>query len=54
MHAHSVALHFMYYNFCNIHQTVRITPSMASGISDHVWEISELVALMDVSARATA
>lgn len=51
MHAHSVALHFAYYNFCKIHQTLRITPAMASGLSDHVWEISELVDLLDASAR---
>src|SRR3970282_1438196 len=42
MHAYAVALHFMYYNFCKIHQTLRVTPAMASGISDHAWEISEL------------
>jgi len=46
MHAHSVALHFAYYNFCKIHQTLRITPAMASGLSDHAWEISELIALL--------
>lgn len=43
MHAHNVALHFMYYNFCKIHQTLRVTPAMEAGLSDHVWEIDELV-----------
>lgn len=47
MHAASVALHFMHYNFCRIHQTLRITPAMAAGISNHVWEIEELVALIE-------
>jgi IS1 family transposase len=44
---HSVALHFMHYNFCRIHQTIRVTPAMEAGLSDHVWEIEELVALLD-------
>jgi IS1 family transposase len=47
MHGHSVALHFMYYNFCKIHQTLRVTPAMEAGISEHVWTIEELVALVD-------
>jgi IS1 family transposase len=45
-HKHAVALHFTHYNFCRIHQTLRVTPAMAAGISDHVWELSELVALL--------
>ncbi len=44
--SHAVALHFMHYNFCRVHQTLRVTPAMAAGISDHVWEIDELIALM--------
>ncbi len=44
---HAVALHFMHYNFCRIHQTIRVTPAMASGVADHVWEISEIIALLD-------
>lgn len=55
MHAHNVALHFAYYNFCKVHQTLRITPAMEVGVTDHVWEISELIALLDVAAsRQTA
>lgn len=46
MHQHSVALHFMYYNFGKIHQTVRITPAMEAGVSDHVWSVEELVGLL--------
>ena len=45
-HRHSVALHYMYYNFCRVHQTLRITPAMAAGISDNVWGIEELIALL--------
>jgi hypothetical protein len=44
---HAVALHFMYYNFGRIHQTLRITPAMAAGVSDHVWELEEIAALAD-------
>jgi IS1 family transposase len=44
--AHAVALHFMHYNFCRVHQTLRVTPAMAAGLADHVWEIGELIALM--------
>jgi len=36
-HEHAVALHFMYYNFCRIHQTLGVTPAMEAGVSDHVW-----------------
>ena len=43
---HNVALHFMHYNFCRVHQTLRVTPAMESGLTDHVWEIEELVALL--------
>lgn len=43
---HAVALHFMYYNFRRIHQTLRVTPAMAAGIADHAWDLAELVALM--------
>ena len=44
---YAVALHFMYYNFGRIHQSLRITPAMAAGISDHVWELEEIAALAD-------
>lgn len=42
-HSHAVALHFMYYNFCRIHKTLRITPAMAAGVTDRVWEIEDIV-----------
>lgn len=37
--AHAVALHFMYYNFCRVHQTLRVTPAMEAGIAKHVWSL---------------
>ncbi len=41
----AVALHFMYYNFGRIHKSLRVTPAMEAGISDHVWSIEEIAAL---------
>jgi hypothetical protein len=37
-HAHAVAIHFMWYNFAKIHQTLRITPAMAAGVTERVWD----------------
>jgi IS1 family transposase len=45
-HCAAVAIHFMHYNFCRISQTLRVTPAMEAGVSDHVWEIEELVAFI--------
>src|SRR6185437_6516220 len=45
-HIHNVSLHFMHYNFCRVHQTLRVTPAMEAGLADHVWGIDELVALL--------
>ena len=39
------ALHFAYYNFCRIHQTLRVTPAMEAGLTDHAWAIAELIAI---------
>jgi len=44
---HARALHFMYYNFCRIHQTLRVTPAMEAGITDHVWTLGEIVNVID-------
>jgi IS1 family transposase len=41
----AVSLHFMYYNFCRIHQTLRVTPAMMAGITDHVWEVRDIISL---------
>lgn len=42
---YAVALHFMYYNFGRIHKTLRVTPAMEAGISDHVWTLEEIAEL---------
>lgn len=44
---YAVALHFMYYNFCRIHKTLRVTPAMAAGISDHIWELEDIIKLLE-------
>jgi len=43
---HAVALHFMYYDFCRKHQTLKQTPAQAAGLADHQWSIDELVGLL--------
>lgn len=43
---HTVALYYMYYNFYRIHQTLRVTPAMAAGVTDHVWEIKNIISLL--------
>lgn len=46
-HAYAVALHFMYYNFVRIHKTLRVTPAMAAGVTDRLWEMADIVALLE-------
>jgi IS1 family transposase len=45
-HEHSIALHFMHYNFVKIHQTLRVTPAMAAGVTDRLWSIEDMVSLV--------
>jgi len=45
--AYAISVHFMYYNFARIHRTLKVTPAMEIGIADHVWELEEIVELMD-------
>lgn len=53
-HAHAVALHMMYYNFVRIHKTLRVTPAMAAGVTDRLWEIGDIAKLVeDAEARPT-
>lgn len=53
-HAHAVALHMMYYNFVRIHKTLRVTPAMAAGISDRLWEIADIAKLVEDAEAAPA
>jgi len=45
-HAHQVALYFFHYNFCRVHKTLRVTPAMEAGLTDHVWTLEELCSLL--------
>ena len=53
-HVAAIALHFMYYNFCRIHQTLRVTPAMAAGVTGRLWSIQDVVALLDARTRHKA
>lgn len=46
-HAAAIALHYMAYNFVKIHKTFRVTPAMAAGVTDHAWELEEIVELLE-------
>jgi hypothetical protein len=46
-HIAAVSLHFMYYNFVRIHQTLRVTPATAAGVTDRLWSMADVVALLD-------
>jgi IS1 family transposase len=53
-HMHSVALFYMHYNFCRIHQSLRVTPAMEAGLTTRVWSIDEIVALAEPAAAKAA
>jgi hypothetical protein len=46
-HCHAIALHFMHYNFARIHQTLRCAPAMAAGVSPRLWNIRDIVGLLE-------
>ena len=48
--SHALALHFMYYNFCRIHQTLRVTPAMAAKVTDRLWDIEDILSLKNSNA----
>ncbi len=51
-HSYAVALHFMYYNFVRVHQTLKVTPAMEAGLSDRLWDIKDLVEIIDANEEA--
>jgi hypothetical protein len=53
-HCHMVAIYYAYYNFCRVHQTLRVTPAMEAGIANHVWTLGELVSLLENKALTAA
>lgn len=50
-HIHALSLYFVFYNFCRIHKSLRVTPAMAAGISDNVRDMEWIVALIDARAK---
>lgn len=53
-HIHAVALFYMHYNFCRVHQTLRVTPAMEAGVTDHIWSLNEVVSILDEKASVAA
>lgn len=53
-HCHMVAIYHAYYNFCRVHQTLRVTPAMEAGLTDHVWSLEELVNLLAMQRTVAA
>jgi len=50
-HAHAVAIHFMWYNFGRIHQTLRVTPAMAAGVTDKLWSLDDVIGLLEATEK---
>lgn len=46
-HMHAISLHYMHYNFARIHKTLRVTPAMEAGVSDHAWSVEDIARLAD-------
>lgn len=53
-HCHNLAIYFMYYNFCRIHQTLRVTPAMESGLAQSPWTVADLISLLDAKEKSAA
>lgn len=51
-HIASIAIHYMHYNFCRVHSSLRVTPAMEAGIADHVWTIDEMLSILDSKPAA--
>ena len=51
-HCHALALYFVWYNFARIHKSLRVTPAMAAGVTDRLWDMTDIVALIDVNEPA--
>lgn len=52
-HMHAISLHFMYYNFCRVHKTLRVTPAMEAGLTDHLWELDEILEMVETMPKKT-
>jgi hypothetical protein len=52
-HTAAVALNYFVYNFIRLHRTLRVTPAMAAGVTSKLWEVSDLVALLEAAESKT-
>jgi hypothetical protein len=52
-HALALAIYFMHYNFVRVHQTLRVTPAMAAGVTDKLWELTDVVKMVDAWEQGT-
>ena len=46
-HMHALAIYFMHYNFVRIHQTLRVTPAMQAGVTERLWDLNDIVAVVE-------
>ncbi len=53
-HEYAMSLHFMYYNFVRIHRTLRITPAMVAGVTKKLWEMSDVIDMLETWEHASA
>jgi IS1 family transposase len=53
-HAHAMALHFLYYNFVRVHQTLKVSPAMAAGVTKRLWEMKDVVDMLEAWEAAQA
>lgn len=53
-HFWAIALHYIYYNFCRVHQTLRVTPALEAGIANHIWSAEEIAGLVDTKIAQRA
>ena len=54
IHVHALSLYFVFYNFCRIHKTLRMSPAMAAGVTDRLWSLEDVIARIDADAPAPA
>jgi hypothetical protein len=51
-HMAALAVYFMYYNFVRIHQTLRVSPAMAAGVTSKLWSVTDIVALIEAAEKS--
>ena len=50
-HMHAISLFHMHYNFCRIHKSLRVTPAMEAGLTDHVWDLEEVLEMVETNRK---